>query len=418
MSVVRQGWRTFSVDIVVYGVAFAGTNAISYLYLVIAGRTLAAADFGVFNALLGLITLCGFLASSVQFAVTQATARKPDHSALAAFLRIVLQFALPGIALLVLAGIPFAAAIGADTAEVVVCGLVVLLMFLCSTALGFLAGIGRIRDQALINLLGAIARLALGWLLLLVGAGTEGAILGYLLNYAVVLVLAWWVGSRAIALSPAGASAVPELRLDLTAMATFVLAFAPFSLDQLLVQALAPSLGGNYAALATTAKLVFFAALPVIAVTYPYMLRQSAARHRARLLLGAMAGVVGIAGSLAWMLATFPQLALAMLFGGRFPQAAAQVGALAFGVACFSVSALGAHALVVWGSRVGFLPSLVGVGAGMILFAVRHGTLADIVANQMWTYGLQLILMLALLGLRVRHSLKSPNPMSLERVAT
>jgi len=406
-------------DIAVFGIAFGFTNLISYLYLVIAGRTLAAADFGVFNALLGLITLSGFLATSMQLAVTQAAARNPGQSGFAVLMRTTLQFAFPGIGLLVLAAMPFAAAIGADAEQVALCGLAVLLMFLGSTALGFLAGIGRIRSQAGINLVGAIARLASGWLLMLVGGGIAGAVLGYFFNYVVVLILAWWIGSRVVAgWSLEGTSEPPELRLDVTAMATFVLAFAPFSLDQLLVQVFAPSLGGNYAAVATTGKLVFFAAYPVMAVTYPHMLRKSGVRYRARLLVGAVAGVTCIAGSVAWILAMFPRPAIAMLFGGRFPQAVPYAGSLAFGVACFSISALGAHALIVWGSRLGFLPSLVGLGAGMVLFAVRHDTLAMLVENQVWVYGLQLILLLALLGITVRRSLTTTPSAAPEGVAT
>jgi hypothetical protein len=51
----------------------------------------------------------------------------------------------------------------------------------------------------------------------------------------------------------------PDIRLDTSSVATFVALFATFSLDQFLVQAFAPSLGDQYAATATVAKLVFFA---------------------------------------------------------------------------------------------------------------------------------------------------------------
>ena len=45
---------------------------------------------------------------------------------------------------------------------------------------------------------------------------------------------------------------------------------------------------------------------------------------------------------------------------------------------------LTAHALIVWGSRLGFLPSMVSLGASVVLIGVRHDTLATIVENQMW----------------------------------
>ena len=221
-------------DIAVFGIAFGFTNVISYLYMIIAGRTLAPAQFAVFNALLGLVTLCGFLAGSIQIAVTQATAQNSGRSALALLMRTTLQFAVPGIGVLVLAAMPFAPAIGADAEQVALCGLTVLSMLLGSTALGFLAGIGKIRGQASISLVGAIARLASGWPLMLIGAGVVGAVSGYLFNYVVVLILAWWIGSQAVAgWSLEETSEPPRLRLEATAMATFAVAVAPFSLDQI-----------------------------------------------------------------------------------------------------------------------------------------------------------------------------------------
>ena len=96
---------------------------------------------------------------------------------------------------------------------------------------------------------------------MLIGAGVVGAVSGYLFTYAVVviLVVTGSAGGRRWSVEDTSSEA-PRLRLEATAMATFVVAVAPFSLDQILVQVFAPSLGGNYAAVATIAKAVFFAA--------------------------------------------------------------------------------------------------------------------------------------------------------------
>jgi O-antigen/teichoic acid export membrane protein len=416
MTDFQPSWRIIFADVALFGVAFGLTNVISYLYIVIAGRTLAAPEFGVFNALLGLMTLSGILATSVQLAVTQTAATSRSRPAFMALMRTTLRFALPGIALLTLAALPFASIIGANASQVVVCGLVLFSMFPGCAALGFLAGIGRIRSQAGINLLGAVARLAAGWPLMLAGVGVTGAVLGYLFNYVAVLLLGWWmVWLLASVRASDDTSGVPKLQLEVSAIATFVLAFAPFSVDQLLVQAVAPPLGGDYAALATISKLVFFATYPVIAVAYPYLLRRKDASSRARLLAAAALGVICIALSFAWALAAFPEQLTDSFFGNRFPEATPHVGLQAFGVACFTTSALSAHALIAWGNRMGFLPSMVALVVGVVLYAVRHDTLAAVVENQVWVYGSQLMLMSVLLGMTIRRSLIAGRLASLSR---
>ena len=417
MSGVRPDWRTVSADIAVFGIAFGFTNVISYLYLVIAGRTLAGSDFGVFNALLGLITLCGFLANSVQLAVTQAAAQNASRSELAVLMRTTLQSALPSTTLLVLAAMPFAAVIGANPEQVVLCGVVVLLMFLGSTALGFLAGIGRIRIQAGINLVGAMVRLATGWLLLLVGVGTVGAILGYLFNYAAVLLVAGWVGSRVVARRSFERTSEPKLRLDVSTPATFVFAFGPFTLDQLLVQALAPSLGGIMPP-CHHGKARLLCGLP----GHGRNLSPHVAEIRAAT-SGAAACGNGGRSHLYCRRSRLDPGHVSGANGGhalrdRFPEAVPYVGSLAFGIACFSISAVAAHALIVWGSRLGFVPSMVALGVGMILFVVRHDSLATLVENQVWVYGLQLVLLWGLLGMTIRRSLTTTSPAVPEGVAT
>jgi len=402
----HPGWRVLVADLLFFGAAFALVNIIAYLYIVIAGRTLAAEEFGVFNALFGLIAIAGFLASSVQLAVTQVTALDPSRSALTALMRATFRIGSPIIAVLTCAGLPAASAIGADPKQVALAGAVVLAMFPGFTAMGFLAGIGRIRAQAGVNLLGAVARIATGWPLMIAGAGVMGAILGYLFTYLVIVVLAWHLSwqfvkdRRSDAAKPG-----PPLRLEPSAVATFVLAFAPFALDQLLVQGFAPSLGGDYAAIATMAKVVFFATWPIIAVAYPHLLRRFDDKGRARLVGLAAAGVFSTAVGLAWVLATFPGESTEIFFGNRYSDAAAHVGSLAFGVACFSMTVLGAHALIAFGSRMGFLPSLVALAASVCLYAARHDSLATVVSNQVWVYELQLLLMLALLGPRMAQFL-------------
>lgn len=386
-------------DVAVFGLAFGTSSALAYVYIVVAGRTLAEAEFGVFNALLGLITLASFFATSVQLAATQAAADPAGARGLATLVRTTLVYAAPIVTAIALAGIPFASQIGASPGHVALLGAIFVVMFATSAALGFLAGVGKIRSQAGINLVGNVARLAVGAPLMMAGGAVLGAIVGYLASYLVMLPLAMWIGSRAAT----GESATSgRLGLNSSAMLVFALAFAPYSLDQLMVQMVAPQLGGRYAALATIAKLGLFVAYPVIAVVYPRLLKLADLRARTRLLVQATLAVVGIAALSVAVLAALGSQALGLFFGDRFADVEPHVAMLSAGVACFSVSTLGAHALIAWRSRLGFLPSTAALVVGAVLYVARHATLAEIVANQVWAYGVQLVLTAACVVLAVR----------------
>lgn len=398
-------------DLVLYAATFSVTNVVSYVYLIVIGRTLTAAEFGVFNALSGLIAIAGSFAASFQIAVTQAAAHSPVRPTLAALMRVTARRAVPALVLVTALALPFADTIGASPTQVAVCGIALIVLFLGGTAVGFLVGMGGIRAQGTITLAGALARLATGWLLVAMGLGVGGAVLGYFFNYLVVLALALRLAWRRADAGPAAArSDRPDVTLERASMITIVLALAPFSLDQAMVQVFAPQVGGDFAALATLAKLVFFASYPITAVAYPRLLRLPRGRGLARLAVVAAGGLALVVALLAATLAAFPLEAMRLFFGDRFAAAAPDAAMLAFGVAAYSLSLFCAHALIACGSRFGFVPSLMACIAGVLLFAVRHDSLATVAQNMLWIYGLQLALMASLLAVTVGRMLKREAP--------
>ena len=271
-------WRVIFADTIIFGLVFGLSNVISYLYVVVAGRNLLPAEFGVFNALLGLLIMTGAFAGSLQVAVTRAVSKHANRDTFASLMHGTWRFALPGTVLLTSAALPFASRIGADATQIVICGATLLAMILSSTALGFLVGLGKVRSQADLGFLGTVARLVTGWILMLAGFGISGALAGYAANYLLVLILAYamslHISKRQEASESGGSQA---LRIEGATVATFVLAFAPFSLDQFMVQFFNPTLGGEYAATATIAKVAFFAAYP----DYRHSLSKSIGADRA-----------------------------------------------------------------------------------------------------------------------------------------
>jgi len=406
----REAARDFIADVGAYGFGFAATNVIAFAYIVAAGRTLAPAEFAVFNALFGLITVAGYFSTSIQLAATEAATRNSNNSVLPTLVAQTARLLFPACALITIAALPFGPAIGATAAALGAAGATVFVMFASSTAMGVLVGLGRIRTSSLVMLAGATCRLLVGWPLMLLGLGIVGALLGYLVNYLLVFFLACALSIGAgLSRHSSGTVQREKLRFKPSTVATSVIAFLPFGLDQVLVQLVAPTEGAEYAALATTAKLVFFGAYPVAAVMYPRLLTEPVVQRRVHLLLLAILLVLLVGGVTAALVAAFPGTTLHLLFHRSFDDASRYVGPFAYGILFFSVSALSAQALIAWQSRVGYLPSAIATAVAIALFTFRHDSLGTLVSNQLWVYGVQFVLTISLLAATVARSLNKPS---------
>ena len=407
----KQGhWRNLVSDTALFGLVFGLTNVISYLFVVVTGRMLLPAEFGVFNALLGLLTMAGAIAGAVQAAVTRAVSQHADRATFAALMRTTWRVAMPVTGMLTVVAIPFASTIGANATQVILCGAVLLAMIVGVAAIGFLVGLGKVRAQADLAFLGAIARLVAGWALMVAGFGASGALAGYAFNYALIFVLAYAMSRRASRrLARPTVGLAPVLRIEVSAVATFVLAFAPYSLDQSMVQFFNPALGGAYAAVATIAKLAFFVAYPITAVAYPNLLTQKTHSKRIKMLAMASTAALFITSMLTLVIGAYSHEVARIFFGNRFSESAQFLWPLALGVACFSLSILGVHAQIAWGGRAGYVPSAITVAASAILFAFRHDTLGVVVENQVWVFALQMVLVWSLLALTIARSRSSKN---------
>ena len=401
-------WRVIIIDLAVFASTFVVAGVLALVYSVVAGRTLSAAQFGLFNALFGVITIASHLAASIQLAATNVAARHAHPSGLRQLLTSARRMTLPGTVLVTLAVMPFAGLFGASAVEVAVCGVTIFILFISSAALGFLTGVAGVRAQAKLILFGVVTRVAAGWPLMLLGFGVIGAVFGFLLNYVLVLALSLSMSASTTASSaPQRSDSVPPLKLDTASVIAFVLAFAPLGLDQVLVQLFATAQGGSYAAIATTAKLVFFCTYPIMAVAYPHLLRESETPRRIRLLTAAAATVALVALTVTAVLTMFPGESLRLFFGERFNDGAPHVSQLALSATCLSLSALATHALIAWKVRHAYVPSLVAVVAGAALFASRHSSLGALIENQLWLCGLQLALIVPVVWVAISRSLRN-----------
>lgn len=384
-------------DFLRYAAAHLLASMLAYLYVLLAGRWLSLTDFGIFSTLLGLLTLGGIYATGLQVAVTQLSAHHTPG--LGPLLQRCATLLLWPAGLATAALLLWHRSLGMSPMQALLGGAIFLAMLLSALPMGVLGGSGRMRQQAELNAWGALGRLLLGATLMMAGLRVSGALAAYLLNY---LLLAW--AAQQLCRNAAASGTVHEaLPLNRRALLAVLVGFLPFTLDQLLVAHLAPTLLGEYAALATVAKLSFFAAFPLIAYVYPVLLANPERGKRRRLLAHSFVGVLLVSGGISLLVALGPSLALGYLFGDRLQTSASALPLLALGTSFFSLSALLIHALIVWGQRHGHWASMLAFLPGTGMFLARHDSLIELVQNQAGLYGLQLLLLGLLMGRTLRR---------------
>jgi hypothetical protein len=182
----------------------------------------------------------------------------------------------------------------------------------------------------------------------------------------------------------------------------YLLSFAPFMMDQVVVQAVAPALAGDYTALATLGKLTFHGVAPVLTVLYAYLVahRLEPQRQDHDFRLGATLAVV-LSAAGAGAMSVRPAFVAGALFSTRYEPVAAFLPAYAFGVVAFTL----AHGIVLFFMARNEVRMIVPLGGAFLLqiglLVGRHGSLAALAWNQVVSYGVMALALLAQLALGV-----------------
>jgi O-antigen/teichoic acid export membrane protein len=377
-------------------VFFAGStlvNVLNYCFVLIAVRRLDKAQFGSFMSLLAVLTLATVSANTLQL---QATKRVAAH--LGSGLKIygwtvVRQTILLGGGALII-GLLVASSI---SEWLRVTELEVLILYsavggLVSSALanGFSSGLRWLKFQSCMNVAGTLAKLLAALILFTVGLGVSAGLYSYLLGYLVVVAGTAWGLSIWAGPAKAGACTEPGRDVAQGSLLFLVLAYflvvIPFSCDQLLVQRVNPALSGDYAALATTGKLVFYAASPVLSVLYPYLVsfRSDPVRMRryfeAGTLLTLLLSVIVLA--LLWLGKDF---IVVNLMSERYQNVTSEVARFGLSVVLFVLAYTLTLFFIVREKMLALAALTLTIAAQVVLFRLRHGSLAELSQNQLLT---------------------------------
>ena len=320
-------------------VASTIANVFGYGYQVVMARLLRPDDYAILTALFGILILESLAAQVIQSATARLVAQyraKDEEAALHVFVRrwstrVLVGASIPAV-LVVVAAPVIGPALALPTGSVALLGVALWLAAPFTFTGGLLQGLGYFGWFGWYFIVQAVARLAIGVLLVEAGAGVGGAFIGAVAALAAGLVLSLvplvplFRSARGavhkIELGPA------ETRFFLLA-AVIMLAYAALTnMDAVASRALLPAAdAGAYAGAITMAKVVLFAP---IAVGFILLERTARAQARGedtdRPLLLALAFVLVTSGAVTVAYLVAPAFFTAIVVGAQYPLAATLIG--------------------------------------------------------------------------------------------
>lgn len=313
-------------------------SVLNYASNLVFGRLLGPAEYGDLTALLALVIVVSIPGTAAQTIVAERIARDRsthDERDIAWIIRYAfghIGAVACAIGLVYALALPFVITelnVRAPGPAFAVLPLLVLTFFLSLTS-GFLQGLDRFVALGVVMLVVAVGRLAFGVPWAANGGGSGGAIGGQAIATLLAVLWVCWMLRAYFRNAPTGAASSgirrqPDARALVASGA--VAAFALLSnIDVLLAKlVLTPDESGQYAALATLGRLVFFLPSAIAIAMVPTAARarregkQTGVLRIAALLTGAAAVAVALPAALA------PELTLRLMFGDSYTAAASGV---------------------------------------------------------------------------------------------
>lgn len=369
-----------------YGLSNIFVNVLNYAYVLMALHYLSKDSFGAFNALVAVLTMTTILANPMQLHATKAISclqRTSLRLYLARLQNLILSLSSAGLLLVVLASQHFASLLNVSAAEVIVTGVATALLVLATLATAVSSGLRKLTFQAVLGLGSSIAKFLCALVLFQLGFEITAGLAGYIAGFALTLLVtrymlkAWELSGETGTQSGKSQDSLVVLLL------AFLFVAAPFSMDQILAQALSPKISGNYAALVTIGKLAFFVSTPFLVVLYSYMAGAKDSQQQMSYLWAGLAVAVGASLLLTALLWVGGRRLTDLLLSPSYSSVADWIVPYSLGI-CGYVFSYGVVSLAIVrnDSRI-LMPISLATIVQPILFLTRHQSLADLVTNQL-----------------------------------
>lgn len=307
------------------------TSVASYLYHVVTGHLLGQAGYGTVAALVSLNYIVLIPTQVVLSVSTRATAELFARGEVGhlreMWTRLTLWLLLLGAAATAIFSLGFSNVLArffqvpSGGHDVAIVGLLLLIGFISCLNQGVLQGLHRFGWVATMSASGALFRVVLAAIFILLGWGITGAVLGLVLASLLPYFLSMWpVWALLRGATRQPIALRPWLHYSTTVTIASLATTLLYNLDTILAKHFLPAVeAGNYAALSNAGKIVLFMSGSVVTIMFAKVATAHTLGERHEHLLGFSLGAVLLL-SLAVLLAfvAFPGFILAHLFGPAY----------------------------------------------------------------------------------------------------
>ena len=371
-------------------------GALNYAYYPILGRLMSPAEFGEIQVLVSLFLQFTIFLNVLGMITINITANYDStakaHRMIYELEKLAVYIAVGILIVSVVAGGFFAQILQFDSSTPFVA---LALALVVSVPLTFRSAYARGQKKfgvaSLSQLIGAGVKIVFSAVLVIAGLGVAGAIFGIVgAQFAAFLYAAWWAAKLGLVRPkisqygklPVLKDILPELRYAAIVFVGLLSITLMMSIDVILVKYYFDAeTAGQYAGVATVARIIFFLAVPIAQVLIPMVKIKQSARKNYQLLVKSSILTLVICGIALLPCLVFPEITLKILMGGQYGELADLLPILSFVVFIISLVNLVMMYYLALRRKMIVLVGIIGFGVVVGLVLANHATISTIVYN-------------------------------------
>lgn len=360
-------------------------NLLNYLFSVFLARNLDTTNFGLYSAVLGIITLVQIPAIAIQTAVTKRVASnrnfnlekfklKSTLQLTAIALSISLIFLLLGDYISDIANIP--------TKYIPALTFVVFGAIVSPIAKGFLLGLEKILSFNVVSLLETAFKFVFGFIAIYLQADITIIILAFALPSILTSFVILPLTKTKSDIKP-----IKEIKLNYKQISlifiTFFLLNIPFTLDLILVN---PEIRASYGALSLLGKIVYFASITIASLMISKLANSKKHLRKKTLIISiVISALTGVA--ITGVYCIFSKQIVDIVFGGMYLNIVEYLAPYALAMTIYAVSYMVITSLLVDDSYIHIYFLIFITILQVVLYSINNSTLYDVFINQIIIYG-------------------------------
>ncbi len=376
-------------------------NFLNYLYHLIIGRILGPSDYGELAAIISLIGLLSIVPASINLVIIKYVSSTKDDAKLTNLISWLKSGTIKASLILffaILAASPFIASF------LHINKLIYLILIAVSYLISFqslfyrsiLQGLLKFKEMIISILAENMVKLVVSVLLIYFGFRVGGAVFAFL----VAALVGWYITIFYLKIKTKKVDNPPDVKaMALFTIPVIIQSFAMtsvYSSDVILVKHFFSSHdAGIYASLSTLGKIILFATGPIGAVMFPLVSKRSAkGENYKRVFIFSFLTTLSVATMILVIYWLFPVMAISLLYGSLFLEAANLLFWFGIFITCFTLSFLIVNYNLSLGKTKVVIFPAIGALLQIILIWIYHQSLFTVILISIIVSALLLVALL------------------------